>query len=60
MKTMEDAVLEHSKKDIHNTTEAMDLLGLPPSRRENIGAANLYWTALRIIKELNVPSKGTR
>ncbi len=56
MKTMEDVILEYSDKNISTTGEVLKLLELPINR-ETIGAANLFWAALKIIKKLRNEKK---
>jgi hypothetical protein len=62
MKTCEDVVLEHMKMDFTSTGEALEALNLPADTyiaSEELlvtagqlnGAANLYWVALKLLKE---------
>ena len=51
MKTIGDVVLEHVATNPGSTGDVLKLINLSESNNNNY-AANLYWAALTIIKEL--------
>ena len=51
MFSMRDAVLSHAHADPTSTGDGLRFLGLE-NKKENIGAGNLYLSALKVIQEL--------